>query len=90
VTAAEEELRPLIGRLQFLQTAGELPGVGAIITSYALRVRGRLDAGYGPGRLLPAAAAEMEHDDDPDALAVAGALIAAQISRMRRDEPWQT
>ena len=46
----------------------------------------RLDAGYGRGRLLPAAVAELEHDTDPDALAVAGALIAAQISRMDRDK----
>jgi hypothetical protein len=86
-SANVEDLRPLVRDLQFLQIAGELDGIGAIITAYALRVSGRLDDAFGAGALLPAAIGELGHDDDPDALAVAGALVAAQISRMTRGTP---
>jgi hypothetical protein len=89
-SAGAEELRPLIRDLQFLQLAGELPGIAAIITAYALRAAGRLDDSFGPGKLLPAAIDELGHDTDPDALAAAGAMVAAQISRIWRDNPWQT
>jgi hypothetical protein len=82
-----ENLRPLVRNLQFLQAAGALEGVAAIITTRALRVSGHLDDELTPGSLKSVACWEAgRHKDNPESLATAAALLAAEIDRLRPAE----
>lgn len=80
----EELVRPLVRQLQFLARAGALAGVGEIINARALRVAGHMDDAFAPGSLKSVAVWEAGRTrDDPVRLATAGALLAAEIDRLR-------
>ena len=77
------QVRRLSRQLGFLARAGALAGVGAIITARAARLAGHLDDGY-TGSLLREVGIQLDRaDDDPEALPAAGALLAAEIDRLR-------
>ena len=77
----DEVIRPLVRNLQFLGRNGALAGVAEIINARALRVSGSL-GDPRPDEWV-GAAAYSARSGDPGQLAAVGALLAAEIDRLR-------